>query len=420
MQAIMRKLPLILSTLILMTALNSGAVTLDIGNDLLFEFLQEEREGRTVSTEIRQRARFYLKGYLQDGIQIGTRIHSAGLLNSTDTHITYEGALIGNQVPYFESAYIRVKDVHGLPVSLSAGLQPIKWAEGVLINDNLLGLPSISAMGTEPYTGISGEAYHVWARDELRGISDITGYGARIFRQLGPGVLELNYTSEDYVSPAPAPLLDDSRVTRDIFGGNYSRELESGIEYSFFGYLMRGRKAGEEFDGSAIGAYGRFEGVVEPIGRGGTWIRYILGTGDPEDDERGFMPVLSSVESRVIGDYYGRNREFMMVDGVRGDEVQTEAAAPTLSNKIANLSMLRYAIYATVLDDITVHMIRSTYKQHDPSVPVGGSLTFGAEYDYSLLNVALNYTVFAPEPAYDRYEGTRRTRFLTMALSARF
>jgi hypothetical protein len=131
------------------------------------------------------------------------------------------------------------------------------------------------------------------------------------------------------------------------------------------------------------------------------------------DDEKGFLPILSNIEASMIGDYYGRNREFRMVDGSVSDTL-------SLSHSIANLSILRNALYATVRDDISVFMIRSTYKKHLPEKPLGGALTLGCLYKYDFIECEFRYTQFTPEPAYDAYESDRPTKFYTASISARF
>ncbi len=380
-----------------------SAITLDIGNEINFEYRFEERKGAVIPSEFRQRIKFYLTGYLKDNIEVGIKLHSAGILNSTATFVIFENAKIPNLIPYFESAYIRINELHDLPLSLSIGKLSLSWLDGILLNDNQKGFPAILIEATAPHE-IFVEAYHLWTRNELLGISQIKGHGVRIFRNFGVNKVSLNYTFEEYESSA--------KVRRTIYGGSFIRNMYRGIEYSLFGYLMRGEKGGVGFSGHAFGAYGRFEGVVEPFGRGGAWIRYIVGSGDPNDDERGFLPILSSVESEFIGYFYGQNREFRMKDG--------EISDITLSNSIANLSVMRTGLYAKVLDKIDVYMIRSTFSGHYPSFPLGGSITFGASYEYNSVKFNITHTIFDPEPEYDGYISDENTRLITAEVSARF
>lgn len=396
----------ILTILTLLACIISPLIAdqLDIGEDINFEYRYIRRDNLEIANEYRQRIKLYLKGYLRNNIEVGAKLQSSGVMNSTSTFVVYEGAKIQNLNPFFENAYIKINKYYGYPVSIAIGKLPINWGEGVLVNDNQIGIPAIMVEWDAPFK-FKVEGYHCRARNELLDIASIKGYGLKTIRDFGIRSIELDYTIEDYIST--------QEVKRVIYGGSFKRNMYKGLEYNLFGYKMKGEKGGTPFDGYALGAYGKFEGVVDPIGKGGAWIRYILGSGDLEDDERGFLPILSVIESNMIGDYYGRNREFRMVDGTVSDTV-------SLAHSIANLSVLRNALYATVRDDISVFMIRSTYKKHLPSEPLGGALTLGFLYKYDFIECEFRYTQFTPEPAYDFYEGDRPTKFYTTSISARF
>ncbi len=393
----------IIFLLVCIPSLSRGA-QLDIGEDINFEYRYLKRADVVLDSEFRQRIKFYLKGHLRNNIEIGAQIQSSGIMNSTDDFVICEGAQIQNLDPFFEHAYIKINKYYGYPVSISLGKLPLNWMDGILINDNQLGLPAILVEVDAPYE-IRVEAFHVRTRDNLLDISGIKGSGLRAIKEFGFRKIELDYTKEDYVS--------SEKVKRVIYGGNFTRNMTKGLEYSIFGFKMKGEKAGEKFDGYAIGAYGKFEGVVDPIGKGGAWIRYILGSGDPSDDERGFLPVLSSIESGMIGDYYGRYREFRLVDGNVSNSI-------TLSHSIANLSIFRNALYATVRDDISVFMIRSTYKTHFTDQPLGGSLTLGALYKYEFIEFEFRWTTFTPEDIYDFYPSDRPSKIYSVSVNARF
>jgi hypothetical protein len=377
---------------------------LDIGEDIDFEYRYMKRQDEVLTSEFRERIKLYLNGYLQDNIEVGAQFQSSGIMNSTETFAVFQGAKIQNLEPFFELAYIKINKYYGYPVSISFGKLPIKWADGILVNHNQLGLPSILIQAEAPYE-IKVEAYHARTRNNVLDISGIKGYGLRFMKEFGFRRVELDYTHEKYTSTA--------KVKRYIYGANVTRNLTKGLEYNFFGYNMKGEKGGESFKGYALGAYGKFEGIIDPIGKGGAWIRYMIGSGDLNDDESGFMPVLSSVESSMIGDYYGRYREFRVVDSILSNSV-------TLSHSIANLSVFRQALYATARDDVSLFMIRSTYRKHRPSLPLGGSLTLGVQYKYSFINFEIRYTTFTPEDIYDFYSSGRATKFFSAGLNARF
>jgi hypothetical protein len=391
-------------TFFLTVAQLTAAAELDIGQEIDFGYRNVKRGDNLDDTEFRQEIKLYMDAYLRDGIQIGGKLNSSGIMNSTADEVIFEGNGIDNLNPFFEQAYIKINNYYGYPVFLTFGKQPIKWAEGLLVNDNERGLPAVKIEYSAPYK-IKTEAYHLRTRNNLLDISGIEGTGIRAARTFGFRKLELDYIVEKYEST--------KKVKRTVYGGAFTRNLYRGLEYSLLGYLMDGKKGNTNFDGYAIGAYGKFEGVVDPIGKGGAWIRYLEGSGNLTDDEQGFNPILSIVEADMIGDFYGRNREYAMVDGSRSNTI-------TLSHSIANLSALRYALYATVRDEVSVFMIRSTYKKVDPELPIGGSITFGMRYTYSFLDFELAYTKFAPEDEYDNYTDGEITKFLSGTIEAAF
>lgn len=398
----MKKL-LFLITLVLFLFTDMHASQIDIGEDINFEYRYLRRVSEVIAAEFRQRIKFYLIGHLEDDIEMGARLQSSGVMNSTSSHIIYQGAKIDNLTPFFEHAYIKINRYYGYPVSITIGKIPLKWADGILVNDNQLGIPAILIEGDVPFD-IKAEAFHCRTRDDLLDISGIKGYGLRSIRRFGFRRVELDLTIENYRSSAV--------VNRTIYGGNFMRELKRGLEYKLYYYKMKGKKGDEKFSGYSMGAYGRFEGVVDPIGKGGAWIRYDLGTGHPSDDEKGFLPILSSIESDMIGDYYGRFREHRYKDGVLDID--------TLSHTIANLSSFRQSVYATVRDDVGIFIIRSTYKRHQPNVPVGGAFTMGGIYKYRFITCEIRYTAFTPEPAYDLYGSDRPSKIYTASINAEF
>ncbi len=377
-----------------------GAV-LDIGEELELEYWSLERDSGSF-TGLRNRLRFYLTAELEDNIEIGARIQSAGIVDSTRTYVTYDGKRVQNNTPFFDLAYIKVADIHELPLSLTLGIQSLNWLDGILISDGGTGIPGALLEARAP-ADIGFEAYGVADRDDLRGVSHIEGRGVRVFRYFNFIKAEINYLTEKYEE-------GNDKVNRALYGANLTREMTRGLEFSLFRYLMEGDIGEESFNSSLTGAYGSFEGEVDPIGRGGAWIRYIVGSGDIDDERRGFMPILSNVSSEMIGSYYGRFRE----SGNPGDSYD-------LSHTFANLDLFSYGIYASPpVDGLSLSMTRSLYKSQDPSLPIGGALSLGASYDYGRVRLELEHTVFSPEDDHQFFAGKGSKKLLTLKAEARF
>ena len=129
--------------------LNSGQ--LDLGEDVSFDYRYITRKDTVISSEFLQRIRLYLNGYLTNGIEIGATLHSAGVMNSTETIVVYDGAQIQNLNPYFENAYIKINNYYDYPLSVSIGILSLNWGNGILVNDNYLGLPAVLAEYKAPW-----------------------------------------------------------------------------------------------------------------------------------------------------------------------------------------------------------------------------------------------------------------------------
>ncbi|MGM0568814.1 MAG: hypothetical protein ACQESB_06330 [Elusimicrobiota bacterium] len=387
-----KKLPLLLSLLACFLYSHAGASEVDIGEDLQFEYRFLKREDDSYS-QLRHRLRLYLKAYLDKNITIGASIQSPGIADSTQTYINYEGSKVKNKTPFFDSAYIKVDDIHDMPLSLTMGIQSLQWLDGLLISDRGMGLPGLSFRAELPYE-IGVEGYRVMTEDSRREIPSIEGSGLRIMRKFGFMRAEANYLEEQYE--------ESEEITRSIYGANLSREMHQGLEFSLFNYIMDGKIGESSFKSSLLGAYGSFEGAVEPIGKGGAWLRYILGGGDLDNEEEGFMPVLAHASADMIGHYYGRHRE------------------SSLSYTAANLDLFSFGIYAYVTEDLKVSMTRGLYKSQTPSLPLGGSISFGADYTYDRINVNFKHTIFSPEEDHRFFEGKEDEKFITLNVGAKF
>jgi hypothetical protein len=206
----------ILTILILLTFIMSPLMAdqLDIGEEIDFEYRYIRRDNLEIANEYRQRIKLYLKGYLRSNVEVGAKLQSSGVMNSTNTIVVYEGAKIQNQTPFFENAYIKINKYYGYPVSIAIGKLPINWVEGVLVSDNQIGLPAVLVEWDAPFK-IKVEGYHCRARNELLDISGIKGYGLRTIRDFGFRRIELDYTTEEYIST--------QEVKRKIYGGSLTR-----------------------------------------------------------------------------------------------------------------------------------------------------------------------------------------------------
>ena len=387
-----KKIALLLSLLACFLYPHAGASVVDIGEDLEFEYRFLEREGDSYS-QLRHRLRLYLKAYLDKNITIGASIQSAGVADSTRTYVNYEGSEVKNKTPFFDLAYIKVEDIHDMPLSLTIGIQSLEWLDGLLISDRGMGLPGLSFRAELPHK-IGVEGYRVMTEDSMKEISSIEGSGLRIMRKFGFMRAEANYLEENYK--------ETEETTRSIYGAALSREMHQGLEFSLFNYIMDGSIGESSFSASLLGAYGSFEGAVEPIGKGGAWIRYLRGSGDPDNEKEGFMPVLAYASPDMIGHYYGRHRE------------------SGLSYTAANLDLFSFGIYAHVMEGLRVSMTRGLYKSHTPSLPIGGSISFGADYTYDRIKVNFQHTIFSPEEDLQFFEGKENKKFITLNVGAKF
>lgn len=84
--------------------------------------------------------------------------------------------------PFFENAFLRVKNLAGGPVELSIGRQSYTLGSGLVLDDNGAGLTGVSARGALPWWGmkLEGFAFHTDARNTGFGPVNMTAAGGAL------------------------------------------------------------------------------------------------------------------------------------------------------------------------------------------------------------------------------------------------
>src|SRR3989338_171746 len=221
-----------------------GASKLDIGADYRFRGVQINNPSFTSETPIgsgktieekyySQRAKVYLKGKLDPGIEIGAVLQSLGVVGST--------APLRNRYPkedfspFIENAYLQANEFNDLPISFTIGRQAYAWGTGLLLSDDDLGFDGIR-LELGPFWGFRTHFFGAKAKERItEGDSDL--YLSGISYQWGIHKFQFGYLMEEDKSgasysniTATTPVTADN-ISRQFFDIQLKGDLEKGAFY---------------------------------------------------------------------------------------------------------------------------------------------------------------------------------------------
>ncbi len=197
-----------------------------------------------------QRARVYLAGKLDPGIEIGAVIQAIGVSGST-------AALLGRYPkedfsPFMENAYVAANEIFGWPMNVTLGRQPYVWGSGLLIADDGMGFDGIR-LDAGPFWGIRGHIFTAKAREKFVGENDSDLNLAGLEYNWGIHNIRLGYIMESNKSGgAYQSLTATNPVTADQINRQYvdlqvDGKLEQGAFYKAEYAMQRGTAKGITF-----------------------------------------------------------------------------------------------------------------------------------------------------------------------------
>lgn len=303
------------------------------------------------------RARVYMKGKFDPGIEIGAIIQAIGVAGSTQTiagHYPKE-----DFTPFMENIYLQANDFHELPVSFTIGRQPYVWGSGLLLADDGLGFDGIRIEGG-PFWGMKTHLFTAKAVERLGGESaDKDVHLAGISFNWGIHNVKLGWIYERDGSGTPYSNLSSTnsvasdKITRQYYDLQVGGRLEQGAfynaEFALQGgkVLLPGPAGGAQqeikLSGSALTFEGGFDFIHPRYKRMILAFVFMQGSGDDagssDQDERfnpSFGHKLDGLERSGYGEFFAAtpysffNEDKVIVVRDRGLPTQQSAPYDTL------------------------------------------------------------------------------------------
>ena len=254
--------------------------------------------GKTVDQKYySQRARVYLTGKLDPGIQIGSVIQAVGVAGSST-------ALLGRYphedfTPFIENIYAQANEMFGWPLNLTVGRQPFVWGSGLLISDDDMGFDGVR-VEAGPFWGMRGHLFTAKARERFSGENDKDLHLAALSSKWGIHNFKLGYVMEQdksgtaYNSISSTPSVTSDFISRRFINFQADGRLEQGAFYKAE-YAMQMGKAklpgrDVKLSGSALTFEGGFDFVHPRYRRMILAFVFMQGSGDdintPDEDEK--------------------------------------------------------------------------------------------------------------------------------------
>ncbi len=247
-----------------------------------------------------QRARVYLTGKFDPGIELGTVIQAIGVAGSSTPitgHYPKE-----DFSPFIENIYIQINEFHDWPLNFKVGRQPYVWGSGLLISDDGMGFDGIS-IDAGPFWGLKPHLFTAKATERLVGEHDSDLYLAGLDYQWGihnikvGWVMERNNTGAPYSNITTTNSVVSDKISRSYYDLQVSGRLEQGAFYNAE-YVMQSGKAnipGQEvkLSGSALTFEGGFDFIHPRYKRMVLAFVFMQGSGDDvftKDQDERFLP----------------------------------------------------------------------------------------------------------------------------------
>lgn len=284
---------------------------LDVGAEYRFRGIQLNNptytseapigSGKTIDQKYySHRARVYLKGKLDPGIEIGTVIQAIGLAGSTGPVLNrYPNE---NFSPFMENIYIQANEIYDWPVNLTIGRQPYVWGTGLLISDDDLGFDGIR-LDAGPLWGIRSHFFTAKSVDKLAGENDKDLNLAGLSYKWGIHNIKLGWIWErdqsgtTYMNLSTTNPVTSDKISRQFFDLQVSGKLEQGAFYSAEYTMQKGRASipGQEItlSGSALTFEGGFDFTHPRYKRMILAFVFMQGSGDDsgtKDEDEKFNP----------------------------------------------------------------------------------------------------------------------------------
>lgn len=421
------------------------ATSLSLGADYILRGVSVEERDKTLPKNqyYDQRLQGYLVTDLSRDVEATVRVQSItpwGLEGSTTPLATrYPDAHGGFWV---QNAFVRLPNIWKGRIILTAGRQPLIWADGLILSDDELGFDAIRGQFNSPWRRLpfDVDAFTAKISEGLQTVKDTDLTGAKLgfdynyVRWDIMGLWETSDIPQNYELGADTFSVVTTKLERRIIGVMAKANLKDAYmkgAYFVQGGSVRRENAGYKdvtLGGNAymIGLGGKSN--TRKIGRFGALLELAVGTGDsvntPEKDEA-FRPSFASrwsgLERSGYGNYfaatfsdaYSPANPFGVVDS-------TNDGLPAGTSGIQSI---RFGVESTPWAPWTFTFDYFQYKaQKNLSGPkeLGTEFDYGIEYRYSgLVTAKATHSMFNPGEAFDELTRQKAT-YSTIEIQVRY
>jgi hypothetical protein len=326
---------------------------------------------------IYQRTRLLMEGVLAEGVTIGIKLQSRGFWGVDTSTVTIEGLTRKNMLPWIENAYVSVDEFFGLPLYLALGRQPLRYGDGLLIDDNASGYDAIKLSAILPWQidcdlmmlkptesgGVSPDnwkeknAYGVFVKRRWKGITpQISGFWQRD-RTIG--------------------------VDKNFLGFHVGGKVGKEVDYRGGIIIQSGKGAGRDYKGLAYILGGTFQAETR-FGKGVVACEYLVGSGEVAPitgKDENFLSDYAHLSEEEYGEYYIENR--------------SAAREEDPDYAFTNLKLFKLGLSVFPLPELKTGLNYFIYNSHTPKGAIGDEVDISVKYYYSAnLSFRLVYGIF--------------------------
>lgn len=327
---------------------------------------------------IYQRTRFLMEGVLAEGVTIGIKLQSRGFWGVDTSTVPIEGLTRKNMLPWIENAYVKVDEFLGLPLYLAFGRQPLRYGDGLLVDDNASGYDAIKLSAFLP---LQVDCEIIMLKPtEANGVSpdnrkEKNAYGLfvkRRWKRITPQIS--GFWQRDR----------DSGVDKNFLGLHLSGKLGKEVDYRGGMIFQSGKGGGRDYKGLAYILGGNFQADTK-IGKGMLVCEYLVGSGEKEEPppgkDKNFLSDYAHLSEEEYGEYYVENRNTVRV----GDP----------DYAITNLKIFKLGLSVFPLPELKTGINYFIYNSHTPKGSIGDEVDFFVKYYYSAnLSFRMVYSAF--------------------------
>ena len=326
---------------------------------------------------IYQRTRLLMEGVLAEGVTIGIKLQSRGFWGVDSSTVTIEGLTRKNMLPWIENAYVKVDEFLGLPLYLALGRQPLRYGDGLLVDDNASGYDAIKLSAILPWQidcdlmmlkptepgGVSPDnwkeknAYGLFIKRRWKGITpQISGFWQRD-RTIG--------------------------VDKNFLGFHVGGKLGKEVDYRGGIIIQSGKGGGTDYKGLAYILGGTFE-AESRFGKGIVTCEYLVGSGEVAPitaKDENFLSDYAHLSEEEYGEYYVQNRSAVR----QGDP----------DYAFTNLKLFKLGLSVFPISELKTGLNYFIYNSHTPKGAIGDEVDISVKYYYSAnLSFRLVYGIF--------------------------